>query len=518
MSEKLIETFISENKGISALETCLDNDMSSFGLLLGKIMAINTPQFYNIMHKLSAKNIVENYAQNVAENDNVQNIDEDTTENTTEDTVEDPIEDTTKDTVEDTTENTVENITEDIVEDTTEYTVEDTTKYTTEDTTEDTTETDQEITIKLYCNWTSSEKLTENWNRMSKGNYTWNNIRMITDDTEPDFFVVINSISDDIKIDKKKTILFRMEPRMEKLPKLWGKWSDPKDDDFYHVFRHETELNNIEWHLSKTYTEFCTEPIIKNPEYDTILSTVLSDKYNDIGHIRRINFTKFLEQNDMKVHVYGSNKWEYKDYKGELPPMEKDLGVFPYKYHFNAENNFIDNYATEKLMDGILGECLVFYSGCRNIREYLDERSYVYLELSNFKDDMAIIQKAIKEDWYTQRLPYIRKMKKKILTEMQFFPRLEKFLKSKKNSEKNLEISKNVKESEKEPEKEMSVREWVLSLGLTENVSDALCMTYPSHILSANELQNILRGKRWQQLADATGLCEEDCQKLVLSV
>ena len=90
----------------------------------------------------------------------------------------------------------------------------------------------------------------------------------------------------------------------------------------------------------------------------------------------------------------------------------------------------IKNYYTEKLIDGILGECLVFYSGCPNIRDFIDERAYVYLELSNFEKDYGIIQKAIQEDWYSKRLPYIREAKYKILNELQFFPRLEKFLTS----------------------------------------------------------------------------------------
>ena len=113
---------------------------------------------------------------------------------------------------------------------------------------------------------------------------------------------------------------------------------------------------------------------------------------------------------------------------GPLPPHDKNGGLLQYKYTFNAENHSIRNYYTEKLIDGILAECLVFYWGCPNVKDYIDERAYVQLELVDFEKDYQTVQKAINEDWHSQRLPYIREAKKKILDELQFFPRLEKIL------------------------------------------------------------------------------------------
>jgi hypothetical protein len=108
--------------------------------------------------------------------------------------------------------------------------------------------------------------------------------------------------------------------------------------------------------------------------------------------------------------------------------------MFPYKYTFNVENHSIKNYYTEKLIDGILAETLVFYSGCYNARDYIDERAFVYLELSNFEKDFQTIKKAIEEDWYTQRLPYIKEAKQKILNELQFFPRLYAIINNENNT------------------------------------------------------------------------------------
>lgn len=286
--------------------------------------------------------------------------------------------------------------------------------------------------VKLLCNWTTTEDLTKFWSKMSKGGGVWNGIKLVT--TDPvDYYVIINSPPPGAYFDPKKSLVFQMEPRME-FHERWGAWGKPDESQFMFVSTHTNgEYNNNEWHLSKSYTELnvdsdsmgCDMNIEKT---STILSTVLSSKYSDPGHIKRIDFIRFLEKKEMQVDIYGDNKWGYRGYKKALPYHCKDEAIFPYKYTFNAENHSIKNYFTEKLIDGILGECLVFYWGCPNIGDFIDPRAYVKLELSNFEKDYETIRKAIFEDWHSQRLPYIKEAKQKILNELQFFPRLEKII------------------------------------------------------------------------------------------
>ena len=287
------------------------------------------------------------------------------------------------------------------------------------------------IKVKLLPSWTTSEALRDTWNRMSKGNYTWNNIKIVLDD-KPDYFVVINAPPYNVKLteeQKKKTIVFQMEPYMDTINKeKWGEWACPDPLKFFKVCSHKLEYNNNEWNLKKTYNELKSMKMDKDCKLDSVISTVLSDKYYDPGHIKRIDFVKFLEKKDMSIHVFGSNKFEYIDYKGSLPWYEKDDAMIPYKYVFNCENNNIKNYFTEKLIDGILAECLVFYSGCINIREFIDERAFIYLELSNFEDDYQKIKKAIEDKEWEKRIDIIRIEKLKILDYLQFFPRLERII------------------------------------------------------------------------------------------
>jgi len=104
---------------------------------------------------------------------------------------------------------------------------------------------DKKYKIKLLCNWATSRDLSETWNKMSKGNYTWGNFRLVWDE-EPDYFVIINCPPLNEAVPPDKTILFRMEPRMERLPHSWGAWSNPNKDIFLKTHFHSDTYNNVE--------------------------------------------------------------------------------------------------------------------------------------------------------------------------------------------------------------------------------------------------------------------------------
>ncbi len=127
------------------------------------------------------------------------------------------------------------------------------------------------VRVKILCHWASSDKIREWWNKMSKGNYTWNNIQIVLDD-DPDYFVVINAPPSGENPDPSKTIIFRMEPYMgTKNKEHWGKWANPDPDKFFRICFHKTDYNNNCWEISKTYQELKTMTINKT-EY--VLSTV----------------------------------------------------------------------------------------------------------------------------------------------------------------------------------------------------------------------------------------------------
>lgn len=325
--------------------------------------------------------------------------------------------------------------------------------------------------VYLCCNWIPSSDLCKLWNKMSKGGYSWNSIRIVWEANKADYYCIINrprqSISgvkneDNLAIhmfndscrnttyiyadngqsicvscgkqvyilsndktefttdEKKRTILFSMEPNSA------GIWNVDRNELM--SFNDHSVYNNLEWHISKTYIELTTGVITKNNKLDRVVSTILSSRYVDPGQKKRVDFAKFLDtKQGITLHTYGANL-ECKNYGGKLPYHMKDKGLLPYKYTFNVENNSIPNYFTEKLIDGILSECLVFYSGCPNVGEYIPEGAFVYLDLNDFEGSYNTIKDCIDRDEWSKRLPCIREAKMKILNELQFFPRLERII------------------------------------------------------------------------------------------
>lgn len=286
------------------------------------------------------------------------------------------------------------------------------------------------VRVRVTCNWCDAKTLCSCWNKMSENeNGKWKNIQLVYENP-CDYLVVINRPNSSEKLidDKKKIIVFRMEPNMENEEHKWGEWAKPNEDDFLFVGYHSKHYNNNEWHLAKTYAQLSTEYIAKNSSLDFCVSTVLSSKYHDSGHVKRIDFSKFMENNGINLHVFGDNKFRWKNYKGALPYHNKNNGLLPYKYTFNTENQSINGYYTEKIIDGILAECLTFYSGPPNIFSLIDERAFVLLNLGNFEEDCKKIKNAMNEDLWSKRLPYIKEAKNRILNETGFFPQLKRII------------------------------------------------------------------------------------------
>lgn len=266
------------------------------------------------------------------------------------------------------------------------------------------------ITIKLLCNWTTTYDLSEKWTKMLPPN---SDLQLITEkDLEPDFYIIINGTSD--RFVHSKTIIFMMEPYHEKY------FPSHERAKFLLFLDHSVHPNLSEWHLSFSYSNLLNY----SPNKTKVLSSVVSSKYEDPGHKLRINFLKEYEKNN-NIDLYGvDNKMSFKNYKYPLPYMKKDMGLFPYKYHINVENNAIPNYFTEKICDAILSECLIFYQGAPNITDHIDPRAFIMVDFSDITSTTQIINKAIENGEWEKRLPYIREMKRQIITKMSVFQRI----------------------------------------------------------------------------------------------
>jgi len=290
------------------------------------------------------------------------------------------------------------------------------------------------IKIKMLCNWLSSAQLCKKWSNMCEDGFRWKNIEITSEDDNIDYYVIINKPQKGAKFDPKKTIVFQMEPWVEDVGKnwgvkTWGEWANPNPNDFLAIRGRKTDCyNNVFWQLELNYNEL--KSLTYNEKLNTV-SSICSSKYYDVGHKHRIGFLKFLEKKgDIELDIYNKdNKHTFKNYKGPLHPyIDKSKGIVPYKYYFMVENNYERNFITEKLWEPILCETLIFYYGCPNIKDYINEKAFVQLDMNDFEKSYEIIKKAIKEDWWSQRIDIIRAEKKKLLNEMGFFPVIEKII------------------------------------------------------------------------------------------
>jgi hypothetical protein len=292
-------------------------------------------------------------------------------------------------------------------------------------------ENEDKIRVKMLCNWCSSDDLCKEWYRMIQCNI-WKNIEITSSDEKIDYYVIINkpNNANDYYI-PEKTLIFQMEPWVKDENKnwgvkTWGEWASPDESKFFYVGTHKKYLNNVQWQINIPAS-------MPEKRLNKIIS-IISEKNFDDGHINRINFIKFLERKNEKsvIDVYGrENYHKFKCYKGKLKDDKKENHFINYKYCLSVENNYETNYASEKIWEPILCEQLSFYWGCPNLEEYINPKAFVRLDFNNFTESLEIINKAIKENWWYQRIEIIREEKQKILNELGFFPRLKNILETK---------------------------------------------------------------------------------------
>lgn len=262
------------------------------------------------------------------------------------------------------------------------------------------------IKVRLRCNWTDDFSLREYFNSFSLDlNYTWKDMFLVEDELY-DYVVIFNYVTDE-NFEKSKTILFQCEPTSTR---KWWKYKDI--NEYYRVYDTDTFFNFVTPHVFTPYKQ-----IIKDkPNKDKLFCGICSDYQVLDGHKPRKQFVdNYLCKISYYDH-YGKGSWGHIDnFKGFCHNKYKCLSQ--YKYHFNAENSFEDNYFTEKLIDAILAECLCFYDGCANIEQFIDPRAYVKIDLKNPEKSINIVKECISNNEYDRRIEYIKRAKQTLLTE-----------------------------------------------------------------------------------------------------
>ena len=358
---------------------------------------------------------------------------------------------------------------------------------------------DRIIRIKLICDWCSSSQLINEFNNMSKGDFKWNNLKIVDNDINIDYYVVINRSINNEYYDPKKTILFVMEPYCNNNyqkwgVKTWGFWSNPDESLFLEIRNHQKYYNNCISQLKESYNELSNNKIIKTN--NNAISTIISSKYFDPGHIKRIDFLKYIEsKNELLLDIYGfDNKHNFKNYIKPLSNSEKSIGLMQYKYYINVENNKEKNYITEKFWEAIMCESLIFYDGAPNITEYINPNAFVLIDLDDFEKSYNIIVESIKNNLWEKNIDIIRYEKYRVLNYFNFFPSLERIItKDLWNNNLNNKLNIYIIQNNEEILAHVKVfKDSMLEFGFDVIIIEKKKYNYINNIVKNNELSELL--------------------------
>lgn len=266
------------------------------------------------------------------------------------------------------------------------------------------------IKIKFHQNFTEDNVLYELINMMTpQRNYKWKNLKIVNDESY-DYFIIFNKPNHN-NYNPANTIVFESETKSTR--DEFSTFYKHNKEEYFYVYDVENHHNVDFWFHGFTYEELLDENLFIK---DKCFSIINSNLNNLSGHKLRNNFINLLSFSTLHFDLFGRYHSPLKHYKGAL--NRKGDGLKNYKYTFNCENNCENNYFTEKLLDGIFCECLTFYYGCPNVNEFIDEKSFIQLDLHDFDKSFNIIKSCIDNNIWEERLPYIQAEKKRLMEEL----------------------------------------------------------------------------------------------------
>lgn len=255
---------------------------------------------------------------------------------------------------------------------------------------------------------------------------TWGNYQFIIDDTleECDFWIVYcdyNLKQETVKC-AQKNIIFIPGECYNTSPDFTKKFLN--QFGLILTVQRELEHKNIiythnanPWFVGKTYDELLEETTLEKTK---LISVITSDKVFTEGHKKRLNFVKKLKVHfGDKLDLYGRGLNDFDD-KWDV--------LADYKYTIVIENDFCDDWVTEKFFDCMLSQTLPFYYGCPNLEDYVDANGFKRIDIDDFAGAVKIIERAIENKAYLKAKNVLEKEKLKTLNQIQFFPWITSFL------------------------------------------------------------------------------------------
>jgi Glycosyltransferase family 10 (fucosyltransferase) C-term len=165
------------------------------------------------------------------------------------------------------------------------------------------------------------------------------------------------------------------------------------------------------WFIGKSYDELIA---IETPEKSKLISVISSNKAFTDGHRKRVAFVEKLKLHfGDKIDVFGRGIRDFDD-KWDV--------LANYKYSIAIENDYCDDWVTEKFFDCLYTHTLPFYYGCPNLETIVNKESFIRIDIEDFEACIGIIEEAIKNDEFGKRIETLKNESKASLNRDNFFP------------------------------------------------------------------------------------------------
>ncbi|MFH7017997.1 glycosyltransferase family 10 domain-containing protein [Flavobacterium sp. FlaQc-47] len=165
------------------------------------------------------------------------------------------------------------------------------------------------------------------------------------------------------------------------------------------------------WFIGKSFDELNS---LITPVKTKLISVVSSNKAFTEGHRKRIDFVKKLKEYfGDQLDVYGRGIVDFED-KWDV--------LADYKYSIAIENDYCEDWVTEKFFDCLYTHTLPFYYGCPNLESIVNKESFIRIDINDFESSVKIIEDAIKQNQFDKRLELLKKESIESLNRDNFFP------------------------------------------------------------------------------------------------
>jgi hypothetical protein len=280
--------------------------------------------------------------------------------------------------------------------------------------------------IRISAGYDSSQNITERLLKQFKTpNINLDNIEFVYDDSY-DIIVFFNYMTENVP-EYKKSFILPHEPS-------WSGSHQKTLPNNSTIFGFEENLYNGNCIESPAHTFYGGRGPWVDPLEFWCYNNLKDIKFNKTKNISS-SVTKLNENNGVTCTYpqrYEISKLVdtlyFVDFfgGGDCSPRKQDALV-DYKFNLAIENEYSNNWITEKFYDGILTETVPIYYGCKNIKDLYPEDGYVLIEDINDIDGIKNLLTHINENSdtiYKSKLEGMRKIKEKYFQEFNLLKKI----------------------------------------------------------------------------------------------